>query len=47
MLMDGQYGAITFVATKTDDISASEIINSLATVCASTSLVFAFPSRAA
>ncbi|KAK9844653.1 hypothetical protein WJX74_005184 [Apatococcus lobatus] len=31
MLMDGQYGAITFVATKTDDISASEIINSLAT----------------
>ena len=32
MLMDGQYGSITFVATKTDDVSPSEIVESLATV---------------
>ena len=32
MLMDGQFGSISFVATKTDDINASETIDSLATV---------------
>ena len=32
MKMDGQYGSITFVCTKTDDVSPSEISESLASV---------------
>lgn len=32
MLMDGQFGQISFIATKTDDINSSETINALATV---------------
>ena len=39
MLMDGQYGSITFVATKTDDVSPSEIIDSLATVSPSPTML--------
>lgn len=35
MLMDGQFGSISFVVTKTDDINSQETLNTLSVVCTS------------